>query len=114
MLKLDNRGFTLVELLAVIVILVAISYVAVSGIGSSLENRDKKECVEQQELAVGAAKIYFSLNGSTSVTVGNLKAGNYLKEGNKVDRLSDDDEIRLDNANNKYLYEGNEVGKSCN
>lgn len=114
MLKLDNRGFTLVELLAVIVILVAISYVAVSGISSSLENRDKKECIEQQELAVGAAKIYFSLNDSKSVTVGNLKEGNYLKEGNKVDRLSDGDVISLDEVKNKYLYNGNNIGESCN
>ena len=57
-------GFTLIELLAVIVILVSVSLVAVGGISSSLENRDEKECEEQKELSISAAKIYFSLDGT--------------------------------------------------
>lgn len=109
---LNKKGFTLVELLSVIVILVAISFVAVSGISSSLSNRDKKECMEQQELAVGAAKIYFSLNNTSEVKILELKNGGYLKDGNKVDRLSDDDQIRL--INDGYLYNEKEVGESCN
>ena len=40
---MDNKGFTLVELLAVMVILISISLIAVAGITSSLERRDEKE-----------------------------------------------------------------------
>ena len=40
---MNNKGFTLVELLAVMLILIAISLVAVGGISSSLEKRDEKE-----------------------------------------------------------------------
>ena len=39
---LNNKGFTLVELLAVIVILVSVSFVAVGGITESLLRRDKR------------------------------------------------------------------------
>ena len=42
MKKLDNKGFTLVELLAVIVILIAVMSVAVPAISSSLgKNKEK-------------------------------------------------------------------------
>lgn len=110
-MNLNKKGFTLVELLAVIVILVSISYVAVSGISSSLENRDKKECIEQQELAVGAAKIYFSLTDNKQVDIQDLKRGGYLKDGNKVDKLSNNDRIEI--INNEYTYNGKKVGESC-
>ena len=86
---MNNRGFTLVELLAVLVILVSISLVAVLGISASLERRDIKECEEQQELAIGAAKIYFSLTGGTSVSIADLKSGGYFSSDSKVGRLAD-------------------------
>ena len=109
---MDNRGFTLVELLAVMIILISISFVAVGGITASLERRDIKECKEQQELAVGAAKIYFSLNNTNSVTVSTLKVSNYFKDENKIDRLIDTDVISV--SSNKYLYNGKEIGEaSC-
>lgn len=109
---MDNRGFTLVELLAVMIILISISFVAVGGITASLERRDIKECKEQQELAVGAAKIYFSLNNTNSVTVSTLKVSNYFKDENKIDRLKDTDVISV--SSNKYLYNGKEIGEaSC-
>ena len=89
----DNRGFTLVELLAVIVILGSISLVTVMGITASLERRDERECEEQIELAKNAAKIYFSLqdggpiNGN-SVTIDTLISAEYIDSDSKVDRLS--------------------------
>ena len=58
---MNNKGFTLVELLAVMVILITISLVSVGAVTESLTRRDVKECEEQQQLAVGMAKIYFSL-----------------------------------------------------
>lgn len=111
---MDNRGFTLVELLAVMIILISISFVAVGGITASLERRDIKECKEQQELVVGAAKIYFSLNNTNSVTLSTLKGSNYFKDENKIDRLKDTDVISVSSNKNKYLYNGKEIGEaSC-
>ena len=75
-MKIDNKGFTLIELLAVMIILISISLVAVGGITESLQNRDEKEYKEQQELAISAAKIYFSLNDVTCVTISELNSSN--------------------------------------
>ena len=96
---MNNKGFTLVELLAVIVILISISFVAVAGISSSLEKRNEKECEEQKELAISAAKMYFSLNNenitSSSVYVRTLVDNNYFSDKSKIDRLDLDSVIRL-------------------
>lgn len=97
----NNKGFTLVELLAVMVILIGISLVAVGGISSSLEKRDEKETNEQKELAIGAAKIYFSLNDVTCVKVGDLIDGDYFDD-NKVDRLHREYIIKLNGSEYSY------------
>ena len=104
--NINNRGFTLVELLAVMVILISISLVAVVTISSSLDRRDDKECKEQIQLAIDAAKIYFSLNGTTSVSIDDLRDGRYITDEKKVNRLNDDDTISIDTDNDKYLYSG--------
>ena len=106
---MNNKGFTLVELLAVIVILISVSLVAVASISSSLERREGKECEEQIILAKNAAKIYFSTNncnGSSgcSVTISTLKAEQYFNEKNKTNKLQDADTISF--TNNGYIYNG--------
>ena len=112
--KLNNKGFTLVELLAVMVILISISLVTVSSVTESLTRREIKECEEQQELAVGAAKIYFSLNNKTSVTIGKLNGADgtdYFKDDKKIDKLKSTDTITI--SENNYLYNGKLIGESC-
>ena len=109
--RLNNKGFTLIELLAVFVILLSVSFVAVDGIISSLEKRDVKECREQHELAISAAKMYFSLDGKghTSVSVGDLKNADYIKK--KAERLDDDDVITF--VNTGYLYNNKNIDTIC-
>ena len=85
--KINNKGFTLVELLAVMVILISISLIAVASITSSLDRRDEKECEEQKELALNAAKIYFSLNDVIEVDVSTLISDEYIAQ-EKVDRIT--------------------------
>jgi len=103
----NNKGFTLVELLTVMVILAGISLVVVSGITASLERRDEKECREQMELAINAAKIYFSLSedGVSAVSINTLISSGYL-EDSKSNRLNGG-EIRI--GSGIYEYTG-----SCN
>ena len=110
-MKLNRKGFTLVELLAVMIILVSISLVAVSNITESLVRREEKEYVEQQELAIGAAKIYFSLNNTSCVTVKILKEKNYFDNKNKYDLLDDLDVIRL--SGDKYVFKEKSTGDRC-
>lgn len=104
----NNKGFTLVELLTVIVILTGISLIAVAGISASLEKRNEKECEEQIELAKNAAKIYFSLhsdvNPSSGVRISTLKNGNYFNETSKTNRLDDNVFVKINN--NAYVYDG--------
>lgn len=112
---MNNKGFTLVELLAVIVILSGMSLVVVGSISSSLIKRDQKECEEQIELAKNAAKIYFSLNDVNEVCVKTLQDNNYFSGNKKIDRLIIEDTSNCTNSKimiegNQYKY-SNEVGK---
>ena len=100
---MNNKGFTLVELLAVMVILAAISLIVVGGISASLDKRYEKEEKEQIELAIGAAKIYFSLNEVKCVTVQDLIKDKYFSNKRKVDRLKVGNTIKL--VGNKYIYD---------
>ena len=102
----NNKGFTLVELLAVMVILISVSLVAVGGISASLENREKKECEEQIELAISAAKIYFSLNNVNTVTIGQLKEGNYFNTNSKTNRIDNNLDSTIKLENNEYKFFG--------
>lgn len=87
---MNKKGFTLVELLAVIVILLGLSVLTSWGISSALERRDEQELNEQQELAKGAAKIYFSLtNSETCVNVSKLKSDGYFSNNSKIDKIKD-------------------------
>lgn len=58
-MKINNKGFTLVELLAVMVILISISLVAVSTVTNSLIRREEKEKDEQIALAINVQKYTF-------------------------------------------------------
>ena len=104
--KINNKGFTLIELLAVMVILISVSLVAVGGISASLENRDRKECDEQKKLAISAAKIYFSLNNVTSVTIGQLKDGNYFNTNSKINKIDHDLNATISLDGNEYKFSG--------
>lgn len=118
--ELNNKGFTLVELLAVMVILVSVSFVAVGGITESLLRRDIKECKEQQKLAISAAKMYFSLDGknvdkvTTGVKVSELISKGYIDEddiNNEYVKHNDMIKMKLDYSG--YSYNDNDVGNSC-
>ena len=102
---MNRKGFTLVELLAVIVILSSISLVAISSITSSLERRDTKECEEQIQLAKNATKIYISLNGGvTEVKISTLKSEGYFSRTSKTDKLNDNDTVKF--TGNGYKFNG--------
>lgn len=117
-MKLNNKGFTLIELLAVFVILISVSFVAVGGITSSLDNQDERDCENQKDIAISAAKMYFSLGGKnvdqsiTGVTIKVLREDGYIKSDYKID-FNDNYKIKL--YNNKYvLYDTTGDEFSCN
>lgn len=75
---MNNKGFTLIELLAVIIILSGIGLLAIFGITSSLEKQEEKKEENLEAKARNAAKIYFSLNNETCVTIDDLIKYDYL------------------------------------
>lgn len=89
MLKKNNKGFTLVELLAVITILAVLSLVAIAGV-TRLVSKSKKEQRTQQEKTVSmAAESYMQANSvllpkaigeTTRIPIKNLQDSNYLKD----------------------------------
>jgi prepilin-type N-terminal cleavage/methylation domain-containing protein len=71
MKKLNNKGFTLVELLAVVVILVIIMLVSIPNISSSIERRNKKNEAKMKEVIIDASELFVT-NKEESIS-SNLK-----------------------------------------
>lgn len=80
--KLKNeKGLTLVELLAVIVILGIIAAIAVPSIGSIIENSRIKAAKADALNAMSAAQLYFAENDTPdSVTLKVLKDEGYMQD----------------------------------
>lgn len=98
--KLKNeRGLTLVELLAVIVILAIVAVIAFVMIGNVIENSKKDAHISNAQQIIAAAKIY-EASGN--------KIGANRREGVKVSQLQDEgflDDI-IDPWNNSKVYSG--------
>ena len=72
-MKKNKRGFTLVELLAVIVILMAISAIAIPSITASIERSKNKQFEAKKAVIIEAARLYYSEHkvSLTGFTAGN-------------------------------------------
>ena len=101
-LTLNNNGFTLVELLAVITILLAFSIVAVTNVSASLKRNDEQKYEAQKEMAINAAKIYFSLENKTCVTRDTLV--DYINDL-EIDKL--DNSFSIKRGTDNYIYTKN-------
>ena len=78
--KLNNeKGMTLIELLAVIVIIAIIAAIAIPAIGTIIENSRNGAVKADYQNALSAANIYFTENpgpdGTTTVSVETLAGG---------------------------------------
>ncbi|WP_432358381.1 competence type IV pilus major pilin ComGC [Sporosarcina sp. UB5] len=76
----NEKGLTLVELLAVIVILGIIAAIAVPSIGGVIDNTRIKAAKADAINAIEAAKLYFVDNDTDSVTLTVLKNEGYMKD----------------------------------
>ena len=108
---LNNKGFTLVELLAVILILLSISVVAIINVSASLRRNNDQVLETQKKITITAAKLYFLNNDkmtvNSSVKIDDLITAGYL-EAKKVDKLSTNYYIVL--CSTGYIYKS---GTSC-
>ncbi len=110
MKKINNKGFTLVELLAVLVILIAILTIAIPSITSSLERSKAKQLKAKQDLLVSLADIYVSENRNTVTQNCYLELAKLKSVGATEDDLLDANGnemvgyIYCDIRNNKIYY----------
>lgn len=108
MKKLDNRGFTLVELLAVMIILIIITAIAVPNISSSLERTNARQREAKEQLVISGAELYLSdhksyrtkfYDGSCYIEVSTLVSGGYVS--------NDDTKYKNQNIGNIVYYDIN-------
>ena len=91
MIKLNNKGFTLVELLAVLVILIAIMGIAIPTISSSLERTKAKQNEARYEILESAAEQYVTDHKNTIYINLGSKTSCYFNLNDLSEYLSSDD-----------------------
>ena len=98
--KLNEKGFTLVEVLAVLVILVAIMGIAIPSISSSLERTKEKQNKARYKIIESAAEQYVTDHKNQ---VYNKLSSNkcYLLVSDLSDYLSEDEMVDADEASLK-------------
>lgn len=113
---MKQKGFTLVELLAVIIILGAISLVVVPSIQRSLNKSNDQAYTAQVSNIESSAKNWAADHldllpnngGSTTVTIGELIDGNYLEKDIQNPKTKEafprDTRVIIKNTNESYTY----------
>lgn len=111
MKKMDNKGFTLVELLAVLIILIAIMSIAIPSISSSLERSKDKQNEARKKVLESAAELYVTDHKNTiadgdCISLETLTNGNYIDEDATLDADGNlfTGCIKYTKNDNKYEY----------
>ena len=108
-MKIINRkGFTLVELLAVLVIMIAISAIAIPSISAALERSKNSQDKQKIKLLESAAEVYVSEHknsiSASCVSVNTLLNGGYIDEDNTKDANGDmfSGGVKIEDSNFTY------------
>ena len=123
MKKINNKGFTLIEVLAVLVILSIIMAIAIPSISSSMERSKEKQNESKKKMLASYAEIYVSDNknaihktigeaGKCYIAISTLKNNGYLSDDANIDADGNNfiGAIVYDSNNNSYEYkEKNQV-----
>ena len=81
----NEKGLTLIELLAVIVILAIVAAIAVPSIGNIIENSRVGAIKADAQTAMAGAKLYFTDNQEApSVKVSDLVTAGFLESGSSL------------------------------
>ena len=118
-----KRGFTLVELLAVMILLGVVSLIAIPSIGKILNRSREKARESTKNELIKAAKEYYADNirelpddGSHKcLSVSEIEENGYISNDDIVDPTTEEKltgyvKIYFDNTYNQYTYE---YVKSC-
>lgn len=117
-LKKIISGFTLVELLGVIVLLSILGVIAVSTIDKNIKQGRVKTCKTQEKNIVEGAKTYIidNPNYTGNLTIGTLKSLGYINEDliNPMtdNPYNDSSYVSVSYSSNKYTYVVTYVGEN--
>ena len=103
MKKLDRSGFTLVELLAVVAILVIIMLIAIPNISSSIERSNERKDAAMEKMVKNAGELYVSRHRSSILK--NIPCYISTSEDLVSEGYLDRDEVS-DYLNSCLLYDG--------
>ena len=97
--RLNQKGLTLIELLAVIVILAIIAAIAIPAIGNLIENSRYDAVKADGTNVISAANLYFTeRDNETIVTVGELLGLGYLDSSGEIPGTSTTTEVLNDTS----------------
>lgn len=107
MKRLNRKGFTLIELMAVIAILVIIMGIALPNITSSIERSKEKQKEQKIKLIKSSAELYFDRhNNSNKVMISDLiKDGLLTAEEVKDVGCLDDDSLNCCILKKNYYFQ---------
>ena len=126
-MKNKRKGFTLVELLAVLVIVASLAVIAIVGVNRYIDGARKTKVDQERDNIAMAARLYLqantellprSLGDSVTVQVSELRRTNYLKEDvkdKKGNSCMDNSFVRVykldeqEYSYNTHLYCGDEI-----
>lgn len=118
---MNKKGFTLVEFLAVIVILLILVTLITPKVFSQLNNAENITQNEQIKSLINIAKIYVQKNNVDIeddeyeiITVEDIKNSGLINKKNVIDPKTKEQLtgcIKVTNENNKYTYEYKEANE---
>ena len=116
----NERGLTLIELLAVVVILAIIAAIAIPAIGGLMDNTKKDAHVANAQQMVSSARLYLTGDkiDEPSVTLGDLIKGGYMEDVENPDSKQmvfnengSPTAEGYDSANSKVTFKNGKVDK---
>ncbi len=121
--KVNTKGFTLIELIGVIILLAAVALITMPIINNTIKNTKEKAYSEQIDTIIKAAKRYVTevgvkSEGEFNISIGELVENNLLEDDTIKDPRDDSDmfstltvRVKYDSDTKSYLYCYNRIDK---
>ena len=101
--RINKKGFTLIEMLAVILLIGVISLILIPSVVVIINKNKQKTCISTKESIISATKMYVAENKYTKISCGenNISVTDLKDYGNISDKELDN---KFTNTNVKVTY----------